>query len=136
MVGTKWGCGPVQQGLVQKLTQEPHLEMRGMQPRGWMAEPSMAIPVVHIAPLGTNAVDAGWVARWLSGGGLVVVCPNRCACARMGSDVGRVWECGCAVGARPQWIPENTEKLRNVVIRSLRTPKEKGRGVSGDRVLA
>ena len=76
MVGTKWGCGPVQQGLVQKLTQEPHLEMRGMQPRGWMAEPSMAIPVVHIAPLGTNAVDAGWVARWLSGGGLIVVCPR------------------------------------------------------------
>ena len=73
MVGNKWGCRPVQQGLVQKLTQEPHLETCSMQPRGWMAEPSMAIPVVHIAPLGTNAVDAGWVARWLSGGGLVVV---------------------------------------------------------------
>ena len=47
-----------------------------MQPRGWMAEPSMAIPAVHIAPLGTNAVDAGWVASWLSGGRLVVVCPR------------------------------------------------------------
>src|SRR5258707_9394030 len=76
MVGNEWGCGPVQQGLARKLTQELHLETRGMQPRGWMAEPSMAIPVVHIAPLGTNAVDAGWVARWLSGGGLIVVCPR------------------------------------------------------------
>src|SRR5258707_693789 len=68
------------------------------------------------------------------------VLKNRCvvrrAHAHMGSDVGGAWERGCAVGARPQWIPENTEKLRNVVIRSLRTPKEKGRGVSGDRVLA
>src|SRR5260221_6530949 len=63
-------------------------------------------------------------------------CVVRCACACMGSDVGGAWERGCTVGARPQWIPENTEKLRNVVIRSLRTPKEKGRGVSGDRVLA
>ena len=76
MVGNKWGCGPVQQGLARKLTQEPHLEMHGMQPRGWRAEPSMAIPAVHIAPPGTNAVDARWVARWLSGGGLVVVCPK------------------------------------------------------------
>src|SRR5258708_23250263 len=40
---------------------------------GWRAEPSMAIPVVHIAPLGTNAVDARGMARWLSGGGLMVV---------------------------------------------------------------
>ena len=38
-----------------------------------MAEPSMAIPAVHIAPLGTNAVDARWMARWLSGGGSMVV---------------------------------------------------------------
>src|SRR5258708_11971722 len=76
MVGNKWGCGPVQQGLVRKLTQEPHLEMHGMQPRGWRAEPSMAIPAVHIAPPGTDAVDARWVARWLSGGGLIVVCPR------------------------------------------------------------
>src|SRR5260370_41964027 len=81
--GKNGGCGPVQQGLAQKLTQEPHLEMRSMQPRGWMTEPSMAIPAVHIAPLGTNAVDARWVARWLSGGGLVVVCPrDRRACVR------------------------------------------------------
>jgi len=41
---------------------------------GWRAEPSMAIPVVHIAPLGTNAVDARGMARWLSGGGSMVVC--------------------------------------------------------------
>src|SRR5258707_7763779 len=70
--GKNGGCGPVQQGLARKSTQEPHLETCSMQPRGWMAEPSMAIPAVCIAPLGTNAVDAGWVARWLSGGGLVV----------------------------------------------------------------
>src|SRR5258705_10706880 len=74
--GKNGGCGPVQQGLARKSTQEPHLETHGMQPRGWMAEPSMAIPAVRIAPPGTNAVDAGWVARWLSGGGLVVVCPR------------------------------------------------------------
>src|SRR5258707_180707 len=43
---------------------------------GWRAEPSMAIPVVHIAPPGTNAVDARGMARWLSGGGLMVVCPK------------------------------------------------------------
>ena len=43
---------------------------------GWRAEPSMAIPVVHIAPLGTNAVDARGMARWLSGGGSMVVCPK------------------------------------------------------------
>jgi len=49
----------------------------------------------------------------------MVVCPNRCACVHMGSDVGGAWERGCAVGARPQWIPENTEKLENVVIRSF-----------------
>ncbi len=28
------GCGPVQQGLAQKSTEGPHLEMHGMQPRG------------------------------------------------------------------------------------------------------
>ena len=37
--------------------------MCGIQPVGWRAEPSMAIPVVHIAPLGTNAVGAREVAR-------------------------------------------------------------------------
>src|SRR5258708_23573246 len=116
--GKNGGCGPVQQGLAQKSTQEPHLEMRGMQRRGWMTEPSMAIPVVHIAPVGTNAVDGGWVARWLSGGGLVVVCPRD-----RRAHVGRVWERGCMVGARPQWIPENTEKLRNVVFKKFFTPK-------------
>src|SRR5258708_37398840 len=89
MVGNKWGCRPVQQGLARKLTQEPHLETCGMQPRGWMAEPSMAIPVVHIAPLGPNAVDAGWVDSWLSGGGLVVVCP-RDRRARMFVECGNV----------------------------------------------
>src|SRR6266436_8155588 len=87
--GKNGGCRPVQQGLVRKSTQEPHLEMRGMQPRGWMAEPSMAIPAVHIAPPGTNAVDAGWVASWLSGGGLVVVCP-RDRHARMLVECGNV----------------------------------------------
>ena len=41
----------------------------------------MAIPVVHIAPLGTNAVDARGMARWLSGGGSMVVCKiDTCAC--------------------------------------------------------
>ncbi len=35
---------------------------------GWRAKPSMAILAVHIAPPGTNAVGAGKVARWLSGG--------------------------------------------------------------------
>ena len=39
-------------------------------------EPHMAIPGVHIAPLGTNAVDARGMARWLSGGGSMVVCPK------------------------------------------------------------
>ncbi len=29
------------------------------------AEPSMAIPAVHIAPPGTNAVDAREMARWI-----------------------------------------------------------------------
>ncbi len=78
--GKKKGCRPVQQGLARKSTQVLHLETHSMQPRSWRAEPSMAIPVVHIAPPGTNAVDAGWVARWLSGGGLIVVCPrDRCA---------------------------------------------------------
>ena len=44
----------------------------------------MAIPAVHIAPLGTNAVDARGMARWLSGGGLMVVSSGmglyRCMC--------------------------------------------------------
>ncbi len=44
--------------------------MCGIQPVGWRAEPSMAIPVVHIAPLGTNAVDAREMAWWLSGGSM------------------------------------------------------------------
>ena len=48
---------------------------------GWRAEPSMAIPAVHIAPLGTNAVDAREMARWLSGGGSMVVSKIRRACA-------------------------------------------------------
>src|SRR5258705_5441530 len=88
--GKKKGCGPVQQGLAQKSTQVPHLETCSMQPRSWRAEPSMAIPAVHIAPLGTDAVDAGWVARWLSGGGLIVVCPrDRCVCMHT---------CGWSVG--------------------------------------
>src|SRR5258708_3924394 len=74
--GKNGGCGPVQQGLARKSTQEPHLETRGLQPRGWMAEPSMALPAVHKAPPGTDAMAAGWVARWLTGSGLVVVCPR------------------------------------------------------------
>src|SRR5258708_8704744 len=123
--GKNGGCGPVQQGLVRKSTQEPDLETRSMQPRGWMAEPSMAIPVVHIAPPGTNAMDARWVARWLTGSGLVVVCPNRCTRTRMGSDIGGAWECGCTVGARPQWIPENTEKLENgIFFKKFENPKK------------
>ena len=66
----------------------------------------------------------------------MVVCPNRHACACMGSDVGGAWERGCAVGARPQWIPENTEKLRNVIFKKFLPQSEKGCGVSGDQVLA
>src|SRR5258707_2717223 len=101
--GKNGGCGPVQQGLARKSTQELHLEMHGMQPRGWMAEPSMAIPAVHIAPPGTNAMDARWVARWLSGGWLVVVCPrDRRARARA-----CWWSVGtwlCSRGARPSDI--------------------------------
>src|SRR5258707_12313488 len=62
----------------------------------------------------------------------MVVSPNRHTCTHMGSDVGGAWERGCAVGARPQWIPENTEKLENGVIRRLKTPNEKGHGVPGD----
>src|SRR5258708_28499838 len=74
--GKNGGCGPVQQGLARKSTQEPHLETRGLQPRGWMAEPSMPLPAVHKAPPGTDAMDARWVAWWLTGSGLVVVCPR------------------------------------------------------------
>ena len=47
---------------------------------GWRAEPSMANPAVHIAPPGTNAVDAREMARWLSGGGSMVVCPKLDTC--------------------------------------------------------
>src|SRR5258708_13134155 len=111
--GKKKGCRPVQQDLVQKSTQVPHLETCGMQPRSWRAEPSMAIPAVHIAPPGTNAVDAGWVARWLSGGGLVVVCPRdrcmrTCACW---------WSVGTWLrrrGARPQAIqrPQGSQRIK------------------------
>ena len=54
-VEQRW-CRPAQQGLVQKSMKMPHLETCSMQPVGWRkAEPSMAIPVVHIAPPGTNA---------------------------------------------------------------------------------
>ena len=124
--GKNGGCGPVQQGLARNSTQEPHLEMRGLQPRGWMAEPSMALPAVHKAPPGTDAMAAGWVARWLTGSGLVVVCPrDRRVRAHMGSDVGGAWERGCAVGARPQWIPENTEKLENgIFFKKFENPKK------------
>src|SRR5258708_38825331 len=63
-VEQRW-CGPAQQGLVQKLMTMLHLEMCSMQPVGWRkAEPSMAIPVVHIAPPGTNAGMLEW---WLGG---------------------------------------------------------------------
>src|SRR6266436_5895716 len=87
----------------------------------------MALPAVHKAPPGTDAMDAGWVARWLTGGGLMVVCPrDRCM------HVGGVWEHGCVVGARPQWIPENTEKLRNVIFEKFLPQSEKGHGVSGE----
>ena len=52
---------PAWQGLVQKSMTMLHLEMCGMQPVGWRkAEPSMAIPVVHIAPPGTNAGMLEW----------------------------------------------------------------------------
>src|SRR5258707_13852837 len=74
--GKNGGCGPVQQGLARKSTQEPHLETHSMQPRGWMAEPSMAIPAVDIAPPGTNAVDAGWGSRGVSGDGWRVGVPK------------------------------------------------------------
>src|SRR5260221_14200358 len=70
MNGKEW-CRPAQQGLVQKY----HIwRCMACNLGGWRAEPSMAIPVVHIAPLGTNAVDARGMARWLSGGGSMVVC--------------------------------------------------------------
>ena len=36
----------------------------------------MANPAVHIAPLGTDAVDARGMAGWLAGGGSMVVCPR------------------------------------------------------------
>src|SRR5258705_13476545 len=112
--GKNGGCGPVQQGLARKSTQELHLETRGLQPRGWMAEPSMALPAEHKAPPGTNAMAAGWVARWVAGSGLVVVCPrDRGVRAHMGSGVGGGWERGWGVGARAQGIPEYRAKIGN-----------------------
>src|SRR5258708_24744198 len=63
-VEQRW-CRPAWQGLVQKSMKMPHLEMCSMQPVAWMkAEPSMAIPAVHIAPPGTNAGMLEW---WLGG---------------------------------------------------------------------
>src|SRR5260221_992098 len=63
---------PAQQGLVQKSMKMLHLETCGMQPVGWRkAEPSMAIPAVHIAPLGTNAgMPEWWPGGCLSGSNL------------------------------------------------------------------
>src|SRR5258705_387697 len=104
---------------------EPHGLPTGVRGRAPHSHPRCA----HSTPRGLvlGCQEGGCVAVRS-----MVVCPNRCACTRMGSNVGGAWERGCVVGARPQWIPENTEKLENVVIKSLRTPKEKGRGVSGD----
>src|SRR5260221_9881570 len=111
--GKNGGCGPVQQGLARNSTQEPHLEMRGLQPRGWMAEPSMALPAVHKAPPGTDAMDAGWVARWLTGGGSIVVCPrDRCMCVRT-----CWWSVGmwlCSRGPGPRGSQRHRKILENV----------------------
>jgi len=47
------------------------LEMHSIQPVGWRkAEPSMVIPVVHIAPPGTNA----GMPEWWPGGCLCINC--------------------------------------------------------------
>ncbi len=73
--------GPAQQGLLRENQRKCHIwRHAACNLVGWRAEPSMAIPAVHIAPPGTNAVDARGMARWLSGGGLMVVCPRLDAC--------------------------------------------------------
>src|SRR5260221_1338731 len=97
MNGKEW-CRPAQQGLVQKY----HIwRCMACNLGGWRAEPSMAIPVVHIAPPGTNAVDARGMAKWLSGGGSMVVSSGtglyRCTCVHAEFNVGRVRDSGCAV---------------------------------------
>ncbi len=64
--GTKvvWACSAGLSAKIKLMTML-HLETCSMQPVGWRkAEPSMAIPVVHIAPPGTNAGMPEW---WLGG---------------------------------------------------------------------
>ncbi len=54
-----------------------------MQPVGQReAEPSMAIPAVHIAPLGTNARMPAWWMDWVAGW-LIVLTTWRCAAAKV-----------------------------------------------------
>ncbi len=76
----------------------------------------MAIPVVHIAPPGTNAVDARGMAKWLSGGGSMVVSSGtglyRCTCVHAEFNVGRVRDCGCAVEGPGAMGPRDTKVVR------------------------
>src|SRR5260221_14453149 len=101
---------------------------------GWRAEPSMAIPPVHIAPLGTNAVDARGMARWLSGGGSMVVSSGtslyRCmhACRIPCQQSMRPWL--HSGGARPM-DPKARKDVRECsFLKKLRNPKKR-HGVSG-----
>src|SRR5258708_37222366 len=72
MNGKEW-CRPAQQGLVQKLAKILHLETCGMQPRGLEGR-AQHCHSSRAHSMGTNGVDARWMARGLAGGGSMAGC--------------------------------------------------------------
>src|SRR5258705_6269483 len=68
LAGENRWCRPAQQGLVRFSLKNATLRHERAYNQQRRAEPSMAIPAVHIAPPGTNAWDASEVAGWLTGG--------------------------------------------------------------------
>src|SRR5258708_30823215 len=99
----------------------------------------MAIPAVHIAPPGTNAVDARWMARWLSGGGSMVVSSGTSLYRRMHTcgiqcrQSVRSWL--CSGGARPHGSQRHKEVRESVVIEEVEKPQKRC-GVSSGQVVA
>src|SRR5260221_10537281 len=125
--GKGW-CRPAQQGLVRKLTEILHLETCGMQPRGLEGRGQ------HGHSSGAHSTP-GDQCRGCRMGGQVVVWWWCVPEIGMRAHVGGVWERGCAVeGPGPSGSQGHQEVREWNFLRSLRTPKEKGCGVSGVRV--